>query len=138
MVVQIRPFTKSSGYYLQGCGTHDHTHTDPSPEVSGEEGSLESRSQELLEKCSSLLTSSLESPPAQKYLNTLERSPPPPPPPPLTGSTGGGVASGSGFRPGQGVWTTSCMLTLCKLVDMATFHLTNRGVKCLKKSKWWA
>ncbi len=46
-----------------------HTHTDPSPRVSGEP-SLESRSQDLIEKSLTVL-SSTDSPPAQKYLNTL-------------------------------------------------------------------
>ena len=46
-----------------------HTHTDPSPGVSGEP-SLESRSQDLIEKSLTVLTHT-DSPPAQKYLNTL-------------------------------------------------------------------
>lgn len=49
-------------------GVSSHTHTDPSPGVSSET-SLESRSQDLIEKSLTAL-SETDSPPAQKYLNT--------------------------------------------------------------------
>lgn len=58
-----------------------HTHTDPSLQVS-KDSSLDSRCHELIEKSSSLFnSSSSDSPPAQKYLNTMNR----PKPLPTTG-----------------------------------------------------
>ena len=75
-----------------------HTHTDPSPAVSSEvsldgaeDTNLDSRSQDLLEKCSTLFD--MESPPAQKYLNTLRVREEPP--------RDVGVVEGCGFSQRQ-------------------------------------